>query len=348
MPIDWNHLIDSGLVSDLAPTCTTYAELAGEIGRRTGETVSAESLRSGWRRHGLGSLRELLGSRTMAEPPAWGDQDVSDRPHWDDVPTPVDSTPMVAAEGIHGATHLIIPDTQQKPDTPTEHFDWIGRLAQDVQPDVIIHLGDHWDMPSFSSYDKGKKCFVGRNHQADFDAGNEALERLERALGGYRCRKVMLRGNHEERILRAIEQDPERDGTIGYHKFNDVELGWEVVDFLKPIMIDGVKYAHYFVRSADGMVKQSRRGMANARIQVQREQVSCTAGHQQGLDYCQRPVGHRIHHGLIAGSCYLHDEGYLTPQGNRHWRGVVVKTRVIMGDYSPKFFSLEELQELYG
>ena len=55
--------------------------------------------------------------------------------------------------------HLIIPDTQVKPNTPTEHLKWAGQYAAEKKPDVIVHIGDHWDMESLSSYDKGKKSF---------------------------------------------------------------------------------------------------------------------------------------------------------------------------------------------
>ena len=52
--------------------------------------------------------------------------------------------------------HMVIPDTQCKPGVPMEHLTWAGQYAVEQKPDVIIHIGDHWDMPSLSSYDKGK------------------------------------------------------------------------------------------------------------------------------------------------------------------------------------------------
>ena len=43
--------------------------------------------------------------------------------------------------------HLVIPDTQVKPGQSLEHLRWAGQYAADKKPDVIIHIGDHWDMP---------------------------------------------------------------------------------------------------------------------------------------------------------------------------------------------------------
>jgi len=52
--------------------------------------------------------------------------------------------------------HLVIPDTQVKPNSPTDHLRWAGLYAAEKKPDVIIHIGDHFDMPSLSSWDVEK------------------------------------------------------------------------------------------------------------------------------------------------------------------------------------------------
>ena len=71
--------------------------------------------------------------------------------------------------------HLVIPDTQVKPNCPTDHLRWAGLYAVDKKPDVIIHIGDHFDMPSLSSWDVGKKSFEGRRYMDDIEAGISAM-----------------------------------------------------------------------------------------------------------------------------------------------------------------------------
>ena len=75
-------------------------------------------------------------------------------------------------------THFIIPDTQAKTGVPTAHLEWCGAYIVDRKPDVVVHLGDHFDGPSLSSYDVGKKSFEGRRYLADVDAANEAFDLL--------------------------------------------------------------------------------------------------------------------------------------------------------------------------
>lgn len=248
-------------------------------------------------------------------------------------------------------SHLVIPDTQVKPGVPINHMDWIGRYIVARRPDVVIHLGDAWDMPSLSDYDRGKKSFEGRRYRADIDAGNRALERLTTPIAkarGYKPRLVILRGNHEDRITRAVESSPELEGAIGDHDFNDAALGWAPVPFLTPIEIDGVSYCHYFCRSANGNVSNRKHGAPSARAQVQREMRSCTSGHKQGLDVHIQPTATGLLRGIIAGSCYQHDEDFLTPQMRHYWRGVLLKHEVEDGSYNLMEVSLEYLKRRFG
>jgi len=55
--------------------------------------------------------------------------------------------------------HLVIPDTQIKPDHPIDHMIWAGRYAAAVKPDTIIHLGDHWC--SWTALDQSSHVCVG-------------------------------------------------------------------------------------------------------------------------------------------------------------------------------------------
>lgn len=65
------------------------------------------------------------------------------------------------------------------------------------------------------------------------------------------------------------------------------------------------------------------------------------------MQHAIRPVGGTRHQGLVVGSCYLHDEKYLGPQGNAYWRGLVVCHQVEAGAYDAMFVSLDFLCRKY-
>lgn len=243
--------------------------------------------------------------------------------------------------------HLVIPDTQVKPGVPTDHLRWIGRYIMHIKPDRVIHLGDHWDMPSLSSYDKGKRAMEGRRYSDDIDAGNAAWKLLTdpitRSRGKYRPDCHFLLGNHEERIERATSSDAALYGTLGYHDLSvSSSPEWAMHGFLDPVRLDGVSYAHYFYNINTG---RPLGGAVSTRLKT--VGMSFTQGHQQVMDYANRPVGRTRHHGLVAGSCYLHDEEYRGPQANAEWRGIVVKHEVENGDYDVMFVSLNFLCRKY-
>jgi hypothetical protein len=92
--------------------------------------------------------------------------------------------------------HMIIPDTQVKPGSSLKHLEWAGKYAVEKKPDVIVHIGDHWDMPSLSSWDVGKKSFEGRRYKDDIDAGIKGLETF---LAPIRAEQKRLAENKKKR-----------------------------------------------------------------------------------------------------------------------------------------------------
>lgn len=243
-------------------------------------------------------------------------------------------------------SHLFIPDTQVKPGAPVDHLRWASRYILERRPDVIIHAGDHWDMPSLSSWDRGKIQFEGRRYKEDIAAGNAAFRMLNRSMedfnrrrtgnARYLPRKVFLRGNHEYRVRRAIEEHGVLDGTIGYH---DMDTGdWEVHDFLKPVQIDGVWYAHYWQNPLTG---KPIGGQAQTMLKTLGH--SFVQGHRQVYESANRFVAGRRQNGVIAGAFYLHDEDYKGWQGNAHWRGLLVFHEVADGAFDIMEVSMQYL-----
>jgi len=253
-------------------------------------------------------------------------------------------------------THLVIPDLQLKPGVPMEHLTWIGKWIVKHKPDVIINIGDMADMESLCSYDQGKKSFEGRRYKEDIRSVEKGMDLLlgpmrafnKRAAKGhrqrYKPRMVLTLGNHEERIARVSEWSPQYTDLIGYKDlpYDD----WEVIPYLVPIEIDGVRYAHYFI-NPESALKGVLGGQMTLRLKTLGH--SFTQGHQQTFLYGTKYLTNgKVLQGLVAGCCYLHDESYMGPQGNYQFRGIVKKTFLGDGTYDPEFISLEQLRQQFG
>ncbi len=250
---------------------------------------------------------------------------------------------------------LVIPDVQAKPGVPLEHLNWVGKLIVDKQPDVVVQIGDFADMPSLSSYDVGKKAFEGRRYRDDVEAVIEAQGQLLNPLFQlqdkqirnkhkvYNPRLVMTLGNHDERINRAVNNDAKLDGVLSISDLQYEEFGWEVAPYLAVVNIGGVCFSHYFTSGVAG------RPVTSPNALITKKHVSCVMGHvqQDGIASQYTADGKRIT-GLFAGACYLHDEEYMGPQGNVHWRGVWMLNDVKDGEFEPMQLSLNYLQRKYG
>lgn len=250
--------------------------------------------------------------------------------------------------------HLVIPDVQAQPDVPLDHLKWIGQYIVAKKPDVIICIGDFADMKSLCSYDKGKKSFEGRRYNKDIASATEAMNLLlgpmrdynNHQISGkrkqYKPRMVLTLGNHEERIARACELQPELEGLMGYHHLPYQD--WEVIDYLKPVYVDGVMYTHFNPAPMTGRPRPGR-----AWSQLEKVGNSFVVGHAQLLDVATRflPDGTQ-QWGIIAGAAYLHDEDYKGPVGNHHWRGIIMLNDVVDGNFNPMFVDLKYLERRYG
>src|SRR6266404_354287 len=261
-------------------------------------------------------------------------------------------------EASQNRRHLVIPDTQLRPGVATEHIDWAAQAIVDYKPDVIVVIGDWWDMPSLSTHEQpGSIHTEGNRIRDDIAFGNEAYGRLVKPLRTEQKRLIagrrkawtpeehFLMGNHEFRINRAVSTAPKFEDVLST---DDLDTqGFTRHEFLEIVEIDGISYSHYFSnvdsgRPIGGSIDNRLNKIGNSFVQ----------GHQQGLLYGIKPFpgsGPRAQrHGLVAGSFYLHDEHYRDAQSNGEWRGIVVLNDVENGDYDVMPLSNKYLRFRYG
>ena len=114
-------------------------------------------------------------------------------------------------------THLVIGDPHAHPDFSNDRADWLGKLILDLKPDVVVNMGDTADLASMSSFDKGKASFHGRNYQKDIEAHLDFQDRMWHPIKKAKRKlphRVVLEGNHENRIKKAIQYSPELEGDM--------------------------------------------------------------------------------------------------------------------------------------
>ncbi len=158
----------------------------------------------------------------------------------------------------------------------------------------------------------------------------------------YKPEMTLTLGNHENRINRAINDDPKLEGVLDVNALGYVGYGWDVVPFLDVIVIDGIAYSHYFTTGLMG------RPVTTAAACLSKKHMSCIQGHQQGQQVAStyRADGTRLT-SIIAGSCYEHNEDYMSSQGNKHWRGFLMLHDVKDGEFDLMSVSLDYINKRY-
>lgn len=255
------------------------------------------------------------------------------------------------------ARHIYMPDLQARSGVPLDHVAWVGEYVADMKPDKLVLAGDWFDCPSMSTHDApGSKGKEGARYVDDIAAGNQALDSLmapvhrERARlkrnkeRGWNPELHVTLGNHEDRIQRFIKSNPVLEGALGYHHFGFEKHGIEVHDFGKPVVLDGIAYAHFWSAPMTG-----RAYGGTAATILNKLGHSFTQGHRQVFEYASRNCQVTGHEqiGLIAGACYVHAEPYLGYQANSHFRGIIVKNEVRNGHYDIMRVSLDYLARRY-
>lgn len=251
---------------------------------------------------------------------------------------------------------VVIADTQVDRQSPLDHLHALSHYIWKYKPKNIVHIGDHWDFPSLSSYATGLEK-EGQRLINDLIGGEEALKAIMREtnrhnkLGKrsverqYKPNMHFVMGNHENRLNRMIEQQPFLHGIIDLRGFIERE-GWTVHDFLEPLWLDGICYMHYMPNPQSG--RPVGGGIEN---KLNKFPHSFVHGHQQQFQFGRRQNLAGIpHFGVCAGSFYMHDEGY-RGANNTEIRGFVhlkaFTNRYNAADHDVEFVSLERLLAEY-
>lgn len=274
---------------------------------------------------------------------------------------PVEKKPSILGQKslrnmiVDNCSIVVLTDMQARPDIDLAYFYAVGRWVGHKRPDKIVCLGDWADMASLSSYEKGHRSAEGGRYLNDIESSKTAMTLFYMGVidslredgvnpDDYKPVRIMLLGNHEDRIDRASRIDPALFGTISTQDLQFRECGWQVVPFLEVKIINGIAFSHYFRNG--NTARQG--GFGTAQLQLNKIHMSCIAGHQQGFQMATgvRGDGKRMV-SIIAGSGYPYDMPYMGPQGNYHWRGILMLHNVNDGEFDLVQIPIEYLLNKY-
>ena len=249
---------------------------------------------------------------------------------------------------------IVIADTQIDQFSPVDHLEALSKYIWKHKPKHIVHIGDHWDFPSLSSYASVGES-EGRRLVDDIDSGLDAFKTIMAYVDtrnrkakkkAYLPIKHFLCGNHEKRLDRYMSSNPVLKGIIDLKAMVEKE-GWTYHDMCKPVWIHDICFSHYMENAMSG------RPVGGAiENKLNKFPHSFVHGHQQQYQYGRRQnLMGKPHFGVCAGSFYMHDEDYRGAnnteiRGFTHMRGF--KNRYGFTDHDVEFVSMERLLQEYS
>jgi predicted phosphodiesterase len=109
---------------------------------------------------------------------------------------------------------IILPDVHLTEILPKDYLP-VRDFVKTFKPDKIILLGDFMDVASLSAWDMDKKRLMeGRRFKKEVDCANRELDYLQRYTKDKKDGIIYLEGNHEDRVNRYLDSNPEMEGMI--------------------------------------------------------------------------------------------------------------------------------------
>lgn len=242
---------------------------------------------------------------------------------------------------------LVIGDSHAQPGVPNNRFEWLGNLIYDIQPDVVVDIGDSADMASLCSHGTAREQRLA-SYRDDIAAYQDAQEKLWHPFKKNKRkmpRKVKTQGNHENRINRFIDEHPLWEGVISEADLREADFGWEVHPFLTAVDINGVDFCHYYT---SGVMNRPIGGDHMAYTILKKRYKSSVQGHHHGFDYKILKSTARTLHGLVAG-CYLDaPAGYAGPANALWHSGIAVLNNVDDGQFDLEWISIDRIKDAYA
>lgn len=105
---------------------------------------------------------------------------------------------------------VILPDVHINTTVP-KPYQVVKNFIKLYKPDEIVLLGDYMDVQSLSAWDMDKrKLMEGRRYKKEVEVTNKELDFLQKHSKNI----TYIEGNHENRVERYIEKNPEMEGLL--------------------------------------------------------------------------------------------------------------------------------------
>lgn len=221
-------------------------------GKSAVQAAADEAVRAGWVASFSAFESRLRAALGYGLEPDWS----AFRPHRYSQPVPVSvlqpAVPHLAIEPSGQPQRLLaIGDLHQDPRHPDRLpiLTWLARLASDHRPERIIQVGDWSTFDSVNQHDKNDTMAARYKPPVKDDLSNllESHQAFRRGISSdYKPKLDVLLGNHENRLERFENSNPEAQGTFTLARDETfAQFGWRTRPYGELFYVEGVAFTHH-------------------------------------------------------------------------------------------------------
>lgn len=184
-------------------------------------------------------------------------------------------------------------------------FKALGAWVANSDADELVQLGDWMTCDSLSTHVEQASGQARKqpSYLADVESLAESLDAFHSGLGTRSIKKVMTIGNHEARVLRHEDRNPQLAGSLDPQwRILFIERGWSLRDYGEYYFIDGVGFTHHPINGA-GRAYGGKTGNQRAGNEAV---FSIVHGHDHKFDIASSPkIGPSRPVQVVSAGCAL-------------------------------------------
>lgn len=249
-------------------------------------------------------------------------------------------------------TVLVVPDTHAMPgddlDRLKQLMAWL--VWRKIELTDVVHLGDLWDFGSLCTHDMDDPEWYHRSLEDDIQAGLDGLDLMQSIFEATGAKNFyFVEGNHEDRYNKWMKSD-NRLLTSGFPKTvaslvkqRRPTFPVKYQPFLKPLILHGAVFQHYFV---SGLMGRPQGGEHHANNLLKSQHTSCVCGHSHLLSTATRTKADGSKINALVGGCFVDpdgDFGYAKASKKMWWNGVHLLHFTGPGAFDVESVSIERL-----
>ncbi len=259
---------------------------------------------------------------------------------------------------------LDIPDTHCYHGDNPARFGYLSKFIADIQPDTVIFKGDWFDMYSINRFNKiGSIKREGERICLDIDAGAQALHTTWNGVSRlnarrrmykekqYKPRVIFMLGNHEERLVTFIDENPMLEGVPGLDipqvisSIRDIPE-MEVIAYRKWVEVDDIVFTH--IPFNGGRPISGRVNTCGDALKLVDKSSSFSHTHRLEFKQFTRMPSQKLISAFNSG-CFIDDPypEYMIDSNPNWWQGVSLLFPE-NGNFNITTHSLVSLRKRYG